>query len=448
MDPRLDMRRFLQDKTAAFEQHLRAWLSERVRLVAPASYLEVRQAMQSDAPVVWHPQLTAEATQTPTCLVRCDVLDELLYAPALLAPDHTVCGPPHCPTHLLGCQRQAETWVCPRKSCSHTLSVVDWTAAQWPKQTHYRVVVAKYAQLELLRDGRSLGNSAAMNRYRLNLLQFNAQLGRLQQFQPPVAYLLGRSTKSGGTVEPNCMARAAEVFHHAQLPEAREEVVLTTELPPPRTDLPQRLQVSLPEWAPAPVEHVVDFETVSAMDDDFATFPVSRGCPMIFMIGCARLEQGQWAGFQQWTAAALVPEEERRIITEWLAAMSESGPILHWAPAEQIMYAAARKRHPTADWPETLPWRDAIKLYKHLPLDLPNFKLKHVCAALAPVLETGWDTEGPSDGESAMVAAWWCQAHAPDFSTHPLMLAVANYNWTDCRTVFELVRWARSVLAS
>ena len=448
MDSRLDVKRFVRDKTHAFEQHLRSWLSERVRLEAPATYLEVQAAMKRDVPVLWHPQLAAAAAATPTCLVRCDVLDEIMFAPALLAPDHTVCGPPHCPTHLLACEPKDDAWDCPRKTCTHSVPRAQWTLAQWPKQTHYRVVVAKYAQLELLRDGRSLGNSAAMNVHRLKVLHFNAQLGVLQRFQPPVAYLLGRRTKSGGEVELSCVARAVEVFHHAKLPPEREAPAPAAEtLPAPRTDLPTTLDVALPPaWATAPVEYVVDFETVSNLDDDFATFPVSGGCAMIFMIGCARLEDGQWAGFRQWTVATLTLAEEARILDEWLAWLQPGAPVLHWARAEQVMYAAARKRHPAATWPPTLNWGDATDLYKKLPLDLPNLKLKHVCAALAPVLETTWDTAGPSNGESAMVAAWWCHAHAESFASDPLMQAVASYNWTDCRTVFELVRWARGLL--
>jgi hypothetical protein len=447
MDPRLDVKRFVRDKTAAFEQHLRDWLSERVRLEAPTTYVEVGKAMKRGVPVLWHPQLVAEATATPTCLVRCDVLDELMYTPTLLAPDHTVCGPPHCPTHLLACELHAETWDCPRKTCKHAVPTAEWTLAQWPKQTHYRVVVAKYAQLELLRDGRSLGNSAAMNMHRLKVLHFNTQLGVLQRFRPPVAYLLGRRTKSGGEVELSCVARAAEVFHHTKLPPERDEPPIET-LPGPRADLPTQLDLVLPAWDAVPVEYVVDFETVSNLDDDFAAFPVSGGCPMIFMIGCARLERGKWVAFHQWTVATLSLEEEARILGAWLASLQPGAPVLHWARAEQVMYAAARKRHPTADWPPTLAWRDATDLYKELPLDLPNVKLKHVCAALAPVLETTWDTEGPSNGESAMVAAWWCHANAEAFATHPLMQSVAHYNWTDCRTVFELVRWARTLLAA
>ena len=155
---------------------------------------------------------------------------------------------------------------------------------------------------------------------------------------------------------------------------------------------------------------------------------------------------GRWASFRQWTVQRLTPAEEVRIVTAWLAWMEASGPIVHWARAEQIMYKAARERHPTQAWPASLPWRDAIPLFQQLPLELPNFKLKHTCAALASVLETTWDTEGPCDGEGAMLAAWWCHAHARDFARDPLMLAVAKYNWTDCRTVFELVRWARSIL--
>ena len=449
MDPRIDIRVFLRDKVAGFETHLQAWLGQRAQIETPGTYLAVREAMARDVAVLWRPPLTPEAADTPTCLVRCDVLDELIESPVLLAPDHTVCGPPHCPKHRMGCQPTATGWACVRKSCDYGMSSSDWMAAQWPRQTHYRVVLAKYTQLELLQDGRSLGNSAAMNSYRLQVLRYNSALGVLQGFQPPVAYLLGRRTKCRGVAELSCVARLAEVFHHDTLPAVREQEAQQPDLlPAPRTDLPTSLALEVPGWGvPPPVEYVVDFETVSNLDDDFAHFPVSSGRPLLFMIGCARLEHGAWAGFKYYTVTSLTPEEEARIVSAWLSSLVPHAPSLHWARAEQVMYAAVRERHPTADWPPSLPWRDAMQLYRELPLGLPNLKLKHVCSALAPVLETTWDTAGPSNGESAMVAAWWCHHHAT-FSTHPLMLAVAQYNWTDCRTVFELVRWARQLLAS
>jgi|SRR5713101_2688782 len=40
---------------------------------------------------------------------------------------------------------------------------------------------------------------------------------------------------------------------------------------------------------PTVPEFYVDFETVSHLDDDFASFPEPGGQPLIFMIGCGQL---------------------------------------------------------------------------------------------------------------------------------------------------------------
>ena len=176
------------------------------------------------------------------------------------------------------------------------------------------------------------------------------------------------------------------------------------------------------------------------------------GTPMIFMIGCGTLQRGAWIDFKHFIANGLHPGEENTIVQAWLDHMARhpGAPILHWSRAEKDMYAAARKRHPAAAWAPELPWRDACTdLYKHLAphLELPNTKLKRTCAALRDVIPTQWDDDGPGDGESAMAGAWWLHRHALDqFTTHPLMQSIAHYNYVDCKTVSELVHFARTLL--
>ena len=58
--------------------------------------------------------------------------------------------------------------------------------------------------------------------------------------------------------------------------------------------LPERIMSGRSEWINTPqLEFYVDFETVSDLDDDFARFPLKNGHPLIFVIGCGHMEQGE-----------------------------------------------------------------------------------------------------------------------------------------------------------
>ena len=61
----------------------------------------------------------------------------------------------------------------------------------------------------------------------------------------------------------------------------------------------------------------VDFETVSDLADDFSRIPERGGQPLIFMIGCGHIEDGDWI-FASFTADSLAEPAEARIIDEWL----------------------------------------------------------------------------------------------------------------------------------
>ena len=61
-------------------------------------------------------------------------------------------------------------------------------------------------------------------------------------------------------------------------------------------------------------------------------------------------------------------------------------------------------------------------------------------------MRTHWDADGPGDGESAMAGAWWCHHHEKNFASAALMQDIAQYNYVDCKTVSELVHFARTLL--
>ena len=68
---------------------------------------------------------------------------------------------------------------------------------------------------------------------------------------------------------------------------------------------PAHIAAAEDEWRdPAGLEFYVDFETVSDLDDDFSNIPEKGGQPLIFMIGCGHVQDGDWV-FRCFTADAL-----------------------------------------------------------------------------------------------------------------------------------------------
>ena len=227
---------------------------------------------------------------------------------------------------------------------------------------------------------------------------------------------------------------------------------------------PERIDVDREAWhETTTVEFYVDFEYCSDLDDDFAKLPEKGGQPLIFMIGCGHLENGEWR-FKSLVTEYLTLTEETRIIDEWIEHMAtvcqrlnpeNSQPrILHWSHAETNAYRRARERHGWPDrWPE-LGWYD---FWREVMLNEPvvvsgalGFGLKAVARAMRrhDLIETDWDDNNPVDGQGAMVGAWRCDAEARRLGIPmgelSLMKDIAAYNEVDCKAIMEIVRYLRA----
>ncbi len=431
---------------------------------------------------------------------------------------------------------------------------------------HYRVIDIKFRKLVLGKDG-TLGGSAKSIAYQSQVWVYNTALGRIQGYEPPVGYLLGRNWKQGRVRGTGCLERIGAVrmdttydrhdgaplgdltlrahewvrevrregadwdvlptptrpelyphmrrdqddpWHRAKM-EIAEQLEELTLLPGvnPRLRarahdrglvrwsdsrvsaktlgvdgpaarmcdavlaanrsfdpvvLPPTLELEDGSWrTPAPLELYVDFETVSGLADDFTRLPLEGGRPLIFQIGCGRIEDGPWR-FDQWTVDRLDEPSEVAIIDAWVVRMQElcaergisldEARIYHWSPAETSTltsaYNAARIRHPENGWP-LLPWFDLLdRVIKAAPVTVTgafNFSLKSIAKAMAaqglPV--TAWG-DGPTDGLGAMVAAWRVDEAVAESGgkllDDSLMREVADYNRVDCQVMAEILRLA------
>ena len=198
---------------------------------------------------------------------------------------------------------------------------------------------------------------------------------------------------------------------------------------------PVRVHAAEDEWrTPGTVEFYVDFETVNDLADDFSRIPERGGQPLIFMIGCGHVEDGEWQ-FASFVADRIAEGPEAAIIDDWLAHMAEvrkrldpDGPapiIIHWSPAEvstlETAYNSAVERHPNNLWPSPR-WFDFLgRVMRPEPVVVRGalgFGLKPVAKALHShgLVETLWG-DGPTDGLGAMVGAWWCEQQAREGKT-------------------------------
>ena len=440
--------------------------------------------------------------------------------------------------------------------------------ALWLPNMHYRVIDIKLRTLDLRADG-SVGRSADTLAYQAQVWVYNTALGRIQGFEPPSGYLLGRNWKRRGERGTGCLDRLGRIdmdntfdrydgqslsslaqqahqwirevrahgaewevlpvptrpelyphmgneyddpWHRAKASIAEElaELTMLPGVSPPRrramhergitrwTDsamsaqslgltgmaarmcdavleanradepvvLPERLDLEDDAWREvAPLELYVDFETVSSMADDFSTLPAEGGIPLIFQIGCGRMEDGEWR-FDQWTVDRLTEPDEVAIIDAWVARIKElcvergirldEARLYHWSPAETstltTAYNAARKRHPENAWP-LLPWFDLLdRVVKPAPLSVTGafgYGLKDIAKAMHALglIKTGWG-DGLTDGLGAMVAAWRVDEAVAGSGgvllDDPLMQEVAAYNQVDCQVMAEYLGWLRA----
>jgi hypothetical protein len=84
---------------------------------------------------------------------------------------------------------------------------------------------------------------------------------------------------------------------------------------------PALIGAAAEEWRPVPpLEFYVDFEYISDLDDDFSRIPERVGQPLIFMLGCGHVENGEWS-WACFIANHLTELCEADVIDVWFAHM-------------------------------------------------------------------------------------------------------------------------------
>jgi len=550
-DPRTDFGRFIIEKGQAFELAVLKLLRNRCEVVPigmtpgdsrdRGKAQQTLEAMQAGVEVIHCAVLHDEASRTygmPDLLVRGDVLERLFPDAYAFERGPKRGGTGSEPTARLSAPR------------------------------HYRVVDIKFTTLHLLKSG-EFSSDGSGPAYKAQLFVYNRALGRAQGYEPPAAFLLGRSWEQCKARGSSCLERLAPVPRDAMLskdeplsetvdravdwvrrlrrsgaawsvlpcPDVHElrpnmkntsdapwhtakkriadehreltqmwqigvdrRDALLARTPPisrwddpalsaevagvrgevvaPRFDeilkvnrddagpqvRPERVTIHESEWRrPEALEFFVDFETVSDLDDDFSRLPLRGGQPLIFMVGCAHVEDGQLR-FRCFVADALDPGSEAKVLDDWFGHMAEvrarlgfegEPKVFHWSPAERTSlvtaYNSAQARHPGKSWSEPR-WFDFLnQVVKAEPVVVRGalgFGLKAIGKALHGhgLIETNWK-DGPTDGLGAMVGAWSAAAEAQETGVSlrdvGLMREIERYNEVDCRVMFEVISWLR-----
>ncbi len=310
----LDFLEFIFEKGREFEAGILRLLRERYEVATIAQdYREIRElgkaeetheAMRRGAPIIYQAVLRDAQNMnygSPDFLVRSDVLHSLF--------------PGSFPEREAGA------------------SAPDLGAAGW----HYRVVDTKFTTLHLNASGSELGNGGSGPAYKAQLYIYNRMLGRLQGFEPPESYILGRGwqLESKGTTLrcANAMDRLGPVPHNGTVAnkvpiaaavgdalrwvrrvrtEGKDWELLPTpsvpELYPNMSnadDGDMMLNAAYPELGPGDEEEEPDAQWVGVkkwLADEL------KELTQLWQVGVGKREQAHEAGLYRWDAPRLMPD--------------------------------------------------------------------------------------------------------------------------------------------
>ena len=168
---------------------------------------------------------------------------------------------------------------------------------------HYRVVDTKFTTIHLNSTGTELGNDGSGPAYKAQLYVYNRMLGRLQGFEAPESYLLGRGwqLKSKGVTHRS--ASAIERLGPVPQNGTTTNQVLIADAVEEALSWVRRVRTEGQEWQLLPEPSVPElYPNMGGADDD-----------MMLATGPAELEPGdeedgppgQWEGVKKWLAGEL-----------------------------------------------------------------------------------------------------------------------------------------------
>ena len=232
---------------------------------------ETFEALRSGIPIIYQAVLRDAHNTTygsPDFLIRSDVLRQLF--PESISIEES-------------------------QSSAPDLGAIDW---------HYLVVDTKFTTLHLNSSATELGNGGSTPAYKAQLYIYNRMLGRLQGFDPPKSYLLGRGWQfsqnrttyrgSGAMERLGPIPQHGTVANGVFIADAVEEALQWV----------RRVRTEGKDWRLLPQPSVTELYPNTSNSDD---------AEMMLDIGPAELEPGfeeeespgQWIGVKKWLAGEL-----------------------------------------------------------------------------------------------------------------------------------------------
>lgn len=214
------------------------------------------------------------------------------------------------------------------------------------------------------------------------------------------------------------------------------------------------------------IEFYVDFETCNGVVSNIKYLPRARTETIIFMIGVGYIDPitSQWMT-KEFIVDRLTLADEEVICRQFSSFIIEKARehgvtqprCIHWARAEDIMWADAVDRHNpiSHEWRSWLwTWVDLLEIFKAEPIVIKgcmSFGLKDVASAMKShgFIATAWDkTSECIDGQSAMVAAHkayiLARKHRISMRNVPVMKQIQQYNQVDVRVLYEILTYLRT----
>jgi len=291
-DGRTDLTRFLFDQGRRFETAAVALLQdlhpEHELVAVGRGHEDIRdlkiatatfEAMRSGVPLIHQGVLWDAETQTfgaPDLLVRSDVLQDLF--PAEISVEAAAVGAPDLP-------------------------------GGW----HYRVVDLKFTTLRLNARGVPRGGGS-VHAYQCQLYVYNRALGRIQGYEPPESFLLGRSweRRTRGQVERGggCFERLAQLPQDGSLSPTRSTQAAVGSA----TSWLRRLRAEGAEWDVSPQPTVPElFPNLSNQQDGpwhaakLAIAEEIHDISLLWQVGASRRGAAHAAGIVDWRDPRCTP---------------------------------------------------------------------------------------------------------------------------------------------
>jgi len=213
------------------------------------------------------------------------------------------------------------------------------------------------------------------------------------------------------------------------------------------------------------LDFYVDYETISNVTDDFISLPqVDTKSSIIFLIGCGYSDPitKEWI-YNYFLAKEISISAEQQIVSDWFSYMdsvkakfpSPKEPrLIHWSNAEASFFEAVVKRHQIlkADlpWNFNPNWLDFLTVVRSEPAVIKgafNFGLKTFGNAMQKLnlVTTVWESDC-ANGIDAMIIAFNAYKNSESVEESPEMKDIIHYNEIDCKMVFEIVRYFRSLI--